>query len=70
LGTLDEAICRRRGSIPEHSISERLEDYISEDTPVRVIEAFVEELDLRTLGVRNEKAKSYLCAGVVICRSF
>jgi transposase len=29
---------------------ERLEDYISEDNPVRVIEAFVEELDLRTLG--------------------
>jgi transposase len=29
---------------------ERLEDYISEDNPVRAIEAFVEELDLRTLG--------------------
>ena len=30
--------------------SERLEDYIAEDNPVRVIEVFVEELDLALLG--------------------
>src|SRR5690348_8698143 len=29
---------------------ERLDDYIGEDNPVRVVEAFVEELDLGTLG--------------------
>ena len=29
---------------------ERLDDYICEDNPVRVVEAFVEELDLSTLG--------------------
>jgi hypothetical protein len=29
---------------------ERLEDYISEDNPVRAIEAFVEELDLGDIG--------------------
>ena len=29
---------------------ERLEDYICEDNPVRAAEAFVEELDLSTLG--------------------
>ena len=29
---------------------ERLDDYIAEDNPVRVIEAFVEELDLYKLG--------------------
>ena len=29
---------------------ERLDDYISEDNPVRAIEAFVEEVDLRALG--------------------
>ena len=29
---------------------ERLEDYISEDNPVRVIEVFVDELDLEILG--------------------
>jgi transposase len=29
---------------------ERFEDYIAEDNPVRVIEVFVEELDLNLLG--------------------
>ena len=29
---------------------ERLEDFVGEDNPVRVIEAFVEQLDLRELG--------------------
>ena len=29
---------------------ERLDDYICEDNPVRVVEAFVEELDMGTLG--------------------
>ena len=29
---------------------ERLDDYICEDNPVRVVEAFVEELDWGTLG--------------------
>lgn len=29
---------------------ERLDDYISEDNPIRAIEAFVEELDLGALG--------------------
>ncbi len=27
-----------------------LEDYVSDDNPVRVIEAFMDELDLKTLG--------------------
>ena len=29
---------------------ERLDDYIAEDNPVRVIDVFVDELDLRKLG--------------------
>src|SRR6187399_762999 len=29
---------------------ERLDDYIAEDNPIRVIEVFVEELDLQSLG--------------------
>ncbi len=29
---------------------ERLDEYISEDNPVRIIEAFVDELDLKALG--------------------
>ena len=28
----------------------RLDDYVAEDNPVRVVEAFVEQLDLRQLG--------------------
>lgn len=32
---------------------ERLEDYINEDNPVRVIDVFVDELDLRTLGFES-----------------
>ena len=32
------------------SFQERLEDFIAEDNPVRVIDAFVDELDLRELG--------------------
>ncbi|HJW56388.1 MAG TPA: IS5/IS1182 family transposase, partial [Burkholderiaceae bacterium] len=31
-------------------LPERLDDYISEENPVRVVDAFVEELDLATLG--------------------
>ena len=34
-------------------LPESLEDYVAEDNPVRVVEAFVEELDLRTLGFRS-----------------
>jgi transposase len=29
---------------------ERLDDYIAEDNPIRVIEVFVEELDLQSFG--------------------
>ena len=29
---------------------ERLDDYIAEDNPIQVIDAFVDELDLATLG--------------------
>ncbi len=31
-------------------LPECLDDYIGEDNPVRVVDVFVEELDLRTLG--------------------
>jgi transposase len=31
-------------------LPERLDDYIAEDNPVRVVEAFVSELDLEALG--------------------
>jgi transposase len=32
---------------------ERLEDYISEDNPVRIIDAFVDTLDLAALGFKG-----------------
>ena len=32
---------------------EKLDDFIAEDNPVRVIDAFVEALDLRTLGFKD-----------------
>jgi transposase len=31
-------------------LPERIDEYVSEENPARVIEAFVEELDLGTLG--------------------
>ena len=34
-------------------LPESLEDYVAEDNPVRVVEAFVEELELRTLGFKS-----------------
>jgi transposase len=34
-------------------LPESLDDYVAEDNPVRVVEAFVEELDLRTLGFKS-----------------
>jgi transposase len=34
-------------------LPESLEDYVAEDNPVRVVEAFVEELDLRSLGFKS-----------------
>ena len=37
---------RRQGVL----LPEYLDDYISEDNPVRVIDVFVDELDLRELG--------------------
>ena len=34
-------------------LPESLDEYVAEDNPVRVVEAFVEELDLRTLGFKS-----------------
>ena len=44
LGPLRQA--REQGTL----FSERPEDFINEENPARVIDAFVEELDLRRLG--------------------
>ena len=36
---------------------ERLDDYIAEDNPVRVVDVFVDELDLRKLGFDGMQPK-------------
>lgn len=41
-----EGVDREQGTL----FPERLEDYVAEDNPVRVVEAFVEALDLGALG--------------------
>jgi transposase len=38
---------------------ERLDEYIAEDNPVRAVESFVEELDLRELGFEGGGARSH-----------
>src|SRR5499427_4026006 len=35
-------------------LPERIDEYVSEESPVRVIEAFVEELDLRRIGMFSQ----------------
>ena len=35
---------------------ERLEDWIAEDNPVRVVDVFIDELDLKRLGVEGVMA--------------
>jgi hypothetical protein len=44
-------------------LPECLDDYIAEDNPVRVVDAFVDELDLRELGF--ESAEPAATGGVV-----
>jgi transposase len=39
-------------------LPERIDEYVAEDSPVRVIEAFVEELDLARLGFARLEAKA------------
>lgn len=36
----------------------RLEDYVSEDNPVRVVDAYVEALDLAALGFKRAQPKA------------
>src|ERR1035441_9740323 len=40
-------------------LPECVEDYVAEDNPVRVIEAFVEQLDLRQMGFEAPRAAAF-----------
>jgi transposase len=52
-GFIDEAD-RNQGTL----LPERVEEYVSEENPVRVIDAFVGELDLAKLGFEGMEPKS------------
>ena len=45
-------------------LPECLDDYIAEDNPVRVVEAFVEELDLEALGFAASSAGGHRPSGL------
>jgi transposase len=51
-----EQVYRGPGSQPRHPVSEHLDDYVAEDNPVRVIDVFIDELDVSGLGVQEEPA--------------
>ena len=44
-------------------LPECLDDYVAPDNPVRIIEAFVDELDLAALGFAGERAAHCLLHG-------
>ena len=44
---------RQRALLPEY-----LDDYVSEENPVRVVDVFVDELDLASLGFERVQAAS------------
>jgi transposase len=46
----NEAIHRREARSQATLLPEYLDDYVAEDNPVRAVDAFVEELDLKALG--------------------
>ena len=52
----DEALHRRCGPNPEDAFPGHLEDWIDDDNPVRLIDAFAEGLDLPGLGVADAAA--------------
>jgi transposase len=39
-------------------LPESLDDYIAEDNPVRVVDVFVDELDLKTLGFEGAEPEA------------
>ena len=45
-----EGECRTQSTL----LPERLDDYIAESTPVRVIDVFIDELHLQSLGFKTE----------------
>jgi transposase len=69
---MNERLHRRRESLPEHPVSsgfiegenryqstlfpERVDDYVEEDSVVRVVDVFIDRLDISGLGFKTEHA--------------
>ncbi|SFB42153.1 Transposase [Collimonas sp. OK607] len=51
----DETLCPGNGRTQSILLPEQLEDYVSEDNPVRIIDVFVDSLDLGSLGFGGAK---------------
>ena len=51
-----EGLDRSQGTL----FPERLDDYVEEDSPVRVIDVFIDDLDISGLGFRTELAATGL----------
>ena len=49
-GDQGEAFCRGPGPSPAHAAAECLDAFVGENNPVRVVDAFIDELDLAVLG--------------------
>ena len=47
-----------------------IEDYVGKDSPVRVIDAFVNNLDMEELGFKRAKAKETGMENLAICYAF
>ncbi len=50
MGGQDDALHRRQGPPADAALPECLDDYVTQDNPVWVIDAFIDELDLWALG--------------------
>ena len=48
-GDEGEAFCRGPGASPAHTAARMLDDYVGENNPVRIVDAFIDELDLAVL---------------------
>jgi transposase len=51
-----EGACRSQATL----FPERLEDYVSEENSARVIDVFIDELDLTALGFKTQKSSDDL----------
>jgi hypothetical protein len=56
MGGQDDALHRRQGPPADAALPECLDDYVTQDNPVWVIDAFIDELDLWAFFARAQPA--------------